>query len=739
MSQLLNLNPPHHEDGGDVDHHLDEMDALNNETFGDCDEEEWGKESENLAGFFAPNDDRDTPPENLVDGLLGHLQMKKMNTEPDPFSNYEDIVKKSISNFILDDDLYDEDDDICADFASYELDTRTTNELSLTTKPNKMNKTIDLGSLRPPSPSILPFDDPIMSSVWRPLSPELNAQQQQKQQQQSPKRINTSPPKQEISKIMTLEELEKSLTSINGNNDSVVDQLKIPVTTTVTSTPKVMRLEELEAQLMEPSPKQPLQQHPSTDNFNGSFSGQQQQSASKMPKSIMEIAAMSLNKMSLTPQSPTRLIQPPPGLGSNHFPSLPSVVPSHVPEVKATTSSSKEQIQSQMAMANAMASALAGMSQLSSSTQQPSLSLMPMSINPLILDPRVQQEQQRIINRIITPAQAQRCYPNNYTNHNRNQDRFAGFMTQKEKDWLVKIFRLQCKVNDPYVEDYYEVNFKVKKATQERRTQLAKQHNRNMDDAEIDSIIDSEPMIVLPELAKVEEDKPKYIQFDNALGKIQVSNSKCPRKLLDVNVNVNPDKSSVLYDDSYSRLMKIERLYEHLLNIEDEDKRMPILPPNVMKQHLDKREQLCRLLFQGLVRPIDQSDSTNKETIFILIKRTMPTLKRLELEVDPDVLNVEKGMVLIFRSLFLLRDETQLTILLASLLKGCNYRKSILEFEPKTTRSYGSMLIKALCRISKTKNLIYIGAAIDDIEVITNHKVTNIFMIIFSLLYLNFL
>lgn len=748
MSNLLDIEPPNFEEP-------DELDALNDETFG-CNladiNDDWEDQHEKLTGFEPATEpgersQRDTSHSSGINNFLQFANSSKIAGQlsddvQHPF--YEDIVKKSISNFILDDDLYDDDDDICPDFTSYELEAQNVLANAKPTSNKVEKKTINLESLRPPSPSILPFDDPFMSSVWRPLSPELNLQQQQEHQENNLSNLDSQTnsvqhtPKEP--KILTLEELERSMTlNGHGRHSGMVRSHD------AAPKPKAIRLEDLEAQFLDTNSKSESTPIPSSNHFmqappsTSSALPQVPPNAyavGKIPTNIMEMAAMSLSKLAIQPQ-PTipqtnKVVPPPPGLGSKYnFPGTPSAdtkPAGQIPPIsyiqKMPTQNAPGSLQSQMAMANAMVNALANLSQLPTNGRPqlpvlPGNMKMPHHSGPMVLDPLVQQEQQRIINRIITPAQAQRFYPSHFGNfsNGRNQDRFAGFMNQKEKDWLLKIFRLQCKVNDPYVEDYYEVNFKVKKATIERRQFLAKQHNKHVDDVEIDAMIQSDPLIVLPELAKVEEEKPKYIQFDNALGKIQVLNTKCPRKLLDV----NPDKPSPLNMGSFtSNLIKIERLYEHLLNIEDEDKRMPILPESVIPLHIEKRVQLCHNLFQGLIKPVTLSQK-DEGTFFTLINRSLPTLKKLAAEVNPDILSINKGSLLAYRSLLQLRDESQLVVLLCSLLKGSNYRKFIFDSEPQA--NYGNMLLKALGRIKQTRNLIYIAASMDDSEMITQNKV----------------
>lgn len=44
----------------------------------------------------------------------------------------------------------------------------------------------------------------------------------------------------------------------------------------------------------------------------------------------------------------------------------------------------------------------------------------------------------------------------NYRNDTQNvEDEYAGLMTQRERDWLIRIQQLLLKSENPYVEDYY--------------------------------------------------------------------------------------------------------------------------------------------------------------------------------------------------------------------------------------------------------------------------------------------
>lgn len=697
----------------DLEDDDDDIDALNDETFG-CDindiNDDWEEEHEKNASVL-----KDIDLNRSVDDVPKNSSFISFSDSSRNL-NFEDIVKKSLSDVILD------DEDIYPNFISCDVEINCDLDSSKNNDKNSKIKNINLESLRPPSPSILPsFDDPFMSNVWRPLSPELNTDKQDTNVHSNSIQslFNDS------SRAMTLEQLESSIYS-NGHKDFSLKNENVSKT-------KAIRLEDLEANLHENKFDQRLNQIPFSSSVNFTNSGPTlpqsipTSSQSKMAPNLMEFAPISLNQihnaqLPIIPKK-TKVVPPPPGLGHPFKVQVPSMPVNSKSASTMTFPKCANPTHPQVYNLNNSIPC----SKSSPTISQPMLSMLQPKVAPLpvILDPLVQQEQQRIINKIITPAQAQRSYPPQINNlmkmMDRNKDHYAGFMTQKEKEWLLKIFRLQCKVNDPYGEDFYEVNYNLKKSLLQKRQNEMKQNNRS-EFSDMDSIVDTEPLCVLPELAKVEIEKPKYIQFDNALGKIQVLNSKCPRKLLDIDQNCVKEHLTYKLDLHNQYLLKIERLYELILKIEDEDKRMPILPQDKIMSHVEKRAEFCKKLFNGLIKNTEQKGKY-ESAYFSLINRNMPTLKKLGLEVDPQILQINKGLFLVYRSLFQLREEDHILILLISLFKYSNFEKYVLQSEAKSKTCYGNILIKATSKIVKTQNLIYLAASIDDIKFFTSNKV----------------
>ena len=273
----------------------------------------------------------------------------------------------------------------------------------------------------------------------------------------------------------------------------------------------------------------------------------------------------------------------------------------------------------------------------------------PPIVHPLLHPLHLQQQQQQHLHQQYLQQRHQHLIQNNcrqsnryYDDENNTDDEYAGLMTQSEKEWLIKIQQFQTEMKDPYVDDYYYVTYISRKIAAKAAT---------------DKENKTTPSLLLPVRPKPapEPETPKYIpiQFEGSLGKIQVSNVKCPRKLLDCTLNKNnvspidtTGDTKTITKSEVQRfrklLLEIEKLYVVLINIDDEDKRIGALPEEARLPHLEKRRQLCERLFEGL---------------------TNETKEKINLE----VVKIKKGLALLFRSLSYLSDESQRAVIISDL------------------------------------------------------------------------
>uniref|UniRef100_A0A0K0EHX5 PUM-HD domain-containing protein n=1 Tax=Strongyloides stercoralis TaxID=6248 RepID=A0A0K0EHX5_STRER len=155
----------------------------------------------------------------------------------------------------------------------------------------------------------------------------------------------------------------------------------------------------------------------------------------------------------------------------------------------------------------------------------------------------------------------QNTFPSKRTIHDFALDPFAGLMSQKEREWLIKIQLVQSTISgDPNEDDYYYVNWK-------------KRHN----------------IVQRPKhLKKVEKVKPSYYSFENitpstgyctpsfegALGKINSASSIAPKQHICLSQHL--DNESMFSEKPTKRvktiLMTIENCYSSILVVDQNNR-----------------------------------------------------------------------------------------------------------------------------------------------------------------------
>ncbi|PRD38275.1 UNVERIFIED_CONTAM: Patl1 [Trichonephila clavipes] len=207
-------------------------------------------------------------------------------------------------------------------------------------------------------------------------------------------------------------------------------------------------------------------------------------------------------------------------------------------------------------------------------------------------------------------------YNNYYENGDGNhlameiEDDYAGLMTQKEKEWLKRIQLLQLTSENPYVEDYYFTT-QVARRCRKKFTENATKSGGSGD----------APELILPETTKHESRTFVPTQFEGSLGKLQAVSVNFPRKVLDITVTrpLEDDEGKVVTDLSLMRyrrlLLDIEKLYQYLLEIEDEERRILAKPECEGGQHRANIAELTEDIFTGLFNETSEDNFRNIMTI----------------------------------------------------------------------------------------------------------------------------
>ncbi|XP_061177595.1 protein PAT1 homolog 1-like isoform X1 [Saccostrea echinata] len=215
----------------------------------------------------------------------------------------------------------------------------------------------------------------------------------------------------------------------------------------------------------------------------------------------------------------------------------------------------------------------------------------------------------------------------------RSVDAYAGLMTQKEKDWIIKIQLIQLQTENPYLDDFYYTTYSLKKKAEER---LKRQQNGVMDDK------DPELNLIIPAMAKLETKPYKPAQFEGSLGRLTTSSVHNPRQIIDVRSegkhhteDGEPKNVSKELRRSRQLLMEIENGYNLLLDVDDIEKKILALPEEARKPLFEDRKNMLTDLYKYLLSPGNNEHFLSIMSIRKgrkLVARVLPLLEKTQAE-----------------------------------------------------------------------------------------------------------
>lgn len=274
---------------------------------------------------------------------------------------------------------------------------------------------------------------------------------------------------------------------------------------------------------------------------------------------------------------------------------------------------------------------------------------------------------------------------NNNNNGQAPKDEYQ-LMTQKEKDWVIRIQLLQLQTDDPYTDDYYYTTFVMRKLAEEMQKKNASEAatvetlERQAEDgggeeelkvlgerqtsAEGASKSTEEPKLLLPPRVTLENRSYIPVKFENSLGRITSSSVHNPRVLIDVGCRrstitseseegeeeeggANSDTSVRENQERFRQLlMSIEDLYMVVLAIDELGKAVLALPEEKRATLYQERDAMIQVLYS---RILYSPPGTNERPSFALL-----TLS-----------SIRKGKKLVGRSIPLFSLKRQQAVLLA--------------------------------------------------------------------------
>ncbi|XP_041354730.1 protein PAT1 homolog 1-like isoform X2 [Gigantopelta aegis] len=186
--------------------------------------------------------------------------------------------------------------------------------------------------------------------------------------------------------------------------------------------------------------------------------------------------------------------------------------------------------------------------------------------------------------------------PMQVRDNHRTVDEYDGLMTQKEKDWIVKIQLMQLQTDNPYLDDYYYTCYTLKKKAIERQ---------KLRESSGDGDNKNDPKLVIPNLAKMESRAYMPAQFEGSLGRLTTASVHNPRQIIDLARNISQageESKNVSKELRRFRqlLMDIEKGFNILLDIDDLEKKVLALPEDSRIPLLEERQDKINLLYSSL-------------------------------------------------------------------------------------------------------------------------------------------
>merc|ERR1719150_3645338 len=203
------------------------------------------------------------------------------------------------------------------------------------------------------------------------------------------------------------------------------------------------------------------------------------------------------------------------------------------------------------------------------------------------------------------------------------EDEYAGLMASRERQWIINIQLNQLKDEN----DYYYTVFRQKKKAAEEGIDLKKgrqfffgeedddedSEDENDENISHNRILrrDDETQLLLKSESASDSPRDQYRpqQYENSLGKLQAVTVKAPRKIIDVMGVLNQDAEQLSTAQKDSRnfkktLLELEKLYNTLIDVEDCEKKLAVLPTGTQLRTQVETEgkEGIRYLGQQLVR-----------------------------------------------------------------------------------------------------------------------------------------
>nr|XP_012622147.1 protein PAT1 homolog 2 isoform X5 [Microcebus murinus] len=209
-------------------------------------------------------------------------------------------------------------------------------------------------------------------------------------------------------------------------------------------------------------------------------------------------------------------------------------------------------------------------------------------------------------------------------------DPYANLMTQKQKDWVIKVQMVQLQSENPHLDDYYYQEYYQKLEKKQTDEELLGRKNK------VEFL-----KLVTPYIQKAEAYE-SVVRIEGSLGQVAVSTCFSPRRAIDAVPHGTQEQDTGTASSQRLRVLyRIEKMFLQLLEIEESQKAGPP-QPHLSKPHSNQVEQL----FQAL-KTQEQNNLEEAADGFL------------------QVLSVRKGKALVARLVPFLSQDQAVSLLLA--------------------------------------------------------------------------
>ncbi|KFV77052.1 Protein PAT1 2, partial [Struthio camelus australis] len=191
-------------------------------------------------------------------------------------------------------------------------------------------------------------------------------------------------------------------------------------------------------------------------------------------------------------------------------------------------------------------------------------------------------------------------------------DPYAGLMTSKEKDWVIKVQMIQLQ-SENMDDDYYYQTYYHRLERKQAEEELLGGRNKQ-----------EPPKLVTPFIQKVET-YDSVVRIAGSLGQVAVSTCYSPRRAIDAVHHALVEEVSLLKAAGSHRLRalhRIERLFLQLLEVEETQRKMSLAPEEQQPCFQEQKSQEVGRIYQALkIRACGSEEEAEDEFLQVLCVR----------------------------------------------------------------------------------------------------------------------